>query len=441
MDLFAMGNARKKEANAPLAWRMRPKNLDEVVGQEHIVSPGSPLRNAIEKDQLHSLVLYGPPGTGKTSIARIIARMTNCHFEYMQAVTAGVSDIRKVAVAAQDCLKFYQQQTILFVDEIHRFNKGQQDVLLPFVEDGTLILVGATTENPLYELNTALLSRMKLYILEALEAPAIAQIITVALRDRERGLGNLDISINEESMAIFVQASQGDARMALNILDTINNSYVNPNEHLDITAELVKKVTGKLMVKYDRSGDYHYDTISAFIKSIRGSDPDAALYWMAVMLEGGEDPKYIARRLIVHAAEDIGLADPGALSIATAAASAVQYVGLPEARIPLAEAVIYLCTAPKSNSSKVAIDAALSKVRTGNSIKVPSHLGDTSHSQAGSKLGKGKGYKYPHDFGGYVEQSYLPAELGKVNFYQPGNNGYENTIKEFLQSLPDKTKK
>jgi len=441
MDLFAMGNARKKEANAPLAWRMRPKNLDEVVGQEHIVSPGSPLRNAIEKDQLHSLVLYGPPGTGKTSIARIIARMTNCHFEYMQAVTAGVSDIRKVAVAAQDCLKFYQQQTILFVDEIHRFNKGQQDVLLPFVEDGTLILVGATTENPLYELNTALLSRMKLYILEALEAPAIAQIITVALRDRERGLGNLDISINEESMAILIQASQGDARMALNILDTINNSYVNPNEHLDITAELVKKVTGKLMVKYDRSGDYHYDTISAFIKSIRGSDPDAALYWMAVMLEGGEDPKYIARRLIVHAAEDIGLADPGALSIATAAASAVQYVGLPEARIPLAEAVIYLCTAPKSNSSKVAIDAALSKVRTGNSIKVPSHLGDTSHSQAGSKLGKGKGYKYPHDFGGYVEQSYLPAELGKVNFYQPGNNGYENTIKEFLQSLPDKTKK
>ena len=441
MDLFAMGNARKKEANAPLAWRMRPENLDEVVGQEHIVSPGSPLRNAIDKDQLHSLVLYGPPGTGKTSIARIIARMTNCHFEYMQAVTAGVSDIRKVAVAAQDCLKFYQQQTILFVDEIHRFNKGQQDVLLPFVEDGTLILVGATTENPLYELNTALLSRMKLYILEALEAPAITQIITVALRDRERGLGNLDISINEESMAILIQASQGDARMALNILDTINNSYVNPNEHLDITAELVKKVTGKLMVKYDRSGDYHYDTISAFIKSIRGSDPDAALYWMAVMLEGGEDPKYIARRLIVHAAEDIGLADPGALSIATAAASAVQYVGLPEARIPLAEAVIYLCTAPKSNSSKVAIDAALSKVRTGNSIKVPSHLGDTSHSQAGSKLGKGKGYKYPHDFGGYVEQSYLPAELGKVNFYQPGNNGYENTIKEFLQSLPDKTKK
>ncbi|MDD4171544.1 MAG: replication-associated recombination protein A [Syntrophomonas sp.] len=441
MDLFAMGNARKKEATAPLAWRMRPEHLDEVVGQEHIVSPGSPLRNAIEKDQLHSLVLYGPPGTGKTSIARIIARMTNCHFEYMQAVTAGVSDIRKVAVDARDRLKFYQQQTILFVDEIHRFNKGQQDVLLPFVEDGTLILVGATTENPLYELNTALLSRMKLYILEALDAPAIARIITAALRDKERGLGNLDISINEASMAILVQASQGDARMALNILDTINNSYVNPNEHLDITAELVKKVTGKLMVKYDRSGDYHYDTISAFIKSIRGSDPDAALYWMAVMLEGGEDPKYIARRLIVHAAEDIGLADPGALSIATAAASAVQYVGLPEARIPLAEAVIYLCTAPKSNSSKVAIDAALFKVRTENRIKVPSHLGDTSHSQAGSKLGKGKGYKYPHDFGGYVEQSYLPAELGKVNFYNPGNNGYENTIKEFLQSLPYKAKK
>jgi len=441
MDLFAMSNAQKKEANAPLAWRLRPTTLDEVVGQEHIVGLGSPLRNAILKDQIHSFVLYGPPGTGKTSIARIIARMTNSHFDYMQAVTAGVSDIRKVAVDAQDRLKYYQQQTILFVDEIHRFNKSQQDVLLPFVEDGTLILVGATTENPLYELNTALLSRMKLYVLEALRPENIGQIIANALQDRERGLGNLSIHLDEAGLPLLIQASQGDARMALNILDTISNSYTTPGEQLEITVDLIKKVTGKLIIKYDRSGDYHYDTISAFIKSIRGSDPDAALYWMAVMLEGGEDPKYIARRLIVHAAEDIGLADPNALSIATAAASAVNYVGLPEARIPLAEAVIYLSTAPKSNSTKVAIDKALGAVRSGSRISVPAHLGDTSHSQAGPKLGKGKGYKYPHDFGGYVEQNYLPAEMTKVSFYQPGCNGYENTIQEFLRSLPAKNKK
>jgi len=440
MDLFAMSNAQKKEANAPLAWRLRPNTLDEVVGQEQIVGPGAPLRNVIEKDQIHSFVLYGPPGTGKTSIARIIARMTNSHFEYMQAVTAGVSDIRKVASDAQDRLKYYQKQTILFVDEIHRFNKSQQDVLLPFVEDGTLILVGATTENPLYELNNALLSRMKLYVMESLRPESIGQIITNALQDKDRGLGKMDISLDEVGMQVLIQASQGDARMALNILETINNSYTIPGEHLDINVDLIKKVTGKLILKYDRSGDYHYDTISAFIKSIRGSDPDAALYWMAVMLEGGEDPKYIARRLIVHAAEDIGLADPNALSIATAAASAVDYVGLPEARIPLAEAVIYLSTAPKSNSTKVAIDKALAIVRSASRITVPAHLGDTSHSQASSKLGKGKGYKYPHDFGGYVEQNYLPAEAANLSVYHPGNNGYENTIKEFLQSLPDREK-
>jgi putative ATPase len=441
MDLFSMGDAKRKEASAPLAWRMRPTVLDEVVGQEHIVGKGSPLRMAIEKDQLSSFVLYGPPGIGKTSIARIIARMTNSHFEFMQAVTAGVSDIRKVAGDAQDRLKYYQQQTILFVDEIHRFNKGQQDVLLPFVENGTLILIGATTENPLYELNSALLSRMKLYILEALQPEHISHVIKRALQDKEKGLGNLDITVEEEGIAILVQASQGDARMALNILDTINNSYTSTEGHLQITAQLIKKVTGKLVIKYDRSGDYHYDTISAFIKSIRGSDPNAALYWMAVMLEAGEDPKYIARRLVVHAAEDIGLADPNALSIANAAASAVQFVGLPEARIPLAEATIYLCTAPKSNSSKVAIDAALAAVRSKNRVSVPHHLGDTSHSQAGPKLGKGKGYLYPHDFGGYVEQNYLPEELRDASFYNPSNNGYETVIKEFLQALPNRNKK
>jgi len=438
MDLFATGNAKYIESSAPLAWRLRPVNLDEIIGQEHIIGPSSPLRRAIDKDQLHSLVLYGPPGTGKTSIARIIARVTHCHFELMQAVTAGVGDIRKIAADAGERLKYYQQRTILFVDEIHRFNKSQQDVLLPFVENGTLILIGATTENPLYELNNALLSRLKLYVLEVLNPEAVAKIITHALDDKERGLGKEDLHLEPGGLALLIQAAQGDARMALNILETIYNSYYLEGQHLDISAEMVRKVTGRLIIKYDRRGDYHYDTISAFIKSIRGSDPDAALYWMAVMLEGGEDPKFIARRLIVHAAEDIGLADPNGLSVAAAAAYAVEYVGMPEARIPLAEAVIYLCTAPKSNSSKVAIDKAIGAVKTSNLIRVPAHLGDTSHSQAGNRLGKGRGYKYPHDFGGYVEQEYLPADLKPADFYQPGQNGYEKLIKDFLKDLPNK---
>ncbi len=441
MDLFSAGDEKNKEMSAPLAWRMRPQTLDEVVGQSHVVRAGAPLRVAIERDQLHSFILYGPPGTGKTSIARIIARMTKAHFEYMQAVTAGVGDIRKIARDAADRQKYYQLPTILFVDEIHRFNKSQQDVLLPFVEDGTLILIGATTENPLYELNTALLSRLKLYILEALDAPAISTIIVKALQDQQSGLGGRNITIEDDALNHIVQSSQGDARMALNILDAINNSFGTSDHPLLITSDLVVRVTGKLILKYDRSGDYHYDTISAFIKSIRGSDPDAALYWMAVMLEAGEDPRYIARRLIVHAAEDIGLADPNALSMATAAASAVEYVGLPEARIPLAEAVIYLSTAPKSNSSKTAIDSALAAVRSSNRIKVPAHLGDTSHRLSGPLLGKGTGYKYPHDFGGYVKQDYLPPELGQVSFYQPGSNGHEKEIQRYLETIRRQNKR
>lgn len=436
MDLFSAGDERRRQLNAPLAWRMRPESLDEIVGQGHVIGPGAPLRQAIERDQLHSFVLYGPPGTGKTSIARIIARITRARFEYIQAVAAGVGDMRKIARDAAERLKFYQRPTILFVDEIHRFNKSQQDVLLPFIEDGTLTLVGATTENPLYELNTALLSRVKLYVLEALDADAIAAIIGHALQDRERGLGGLAVTLEGGALPCLVQAAQGDGRMALNILDTVYNSFGVADQPLLVTAAMVQKVTGRLILKYDRSGDYHYDTISAFIKSIRGSDPDAALYWMAVMLEGGEDPRYIARRLIVHAAEDIGLAEPEALSIAIAAAAAVDYVGLPEARIPLAEATIYLAAAPKSNSAKTAIDAALAKVRSGSPVKVPAHLGDTSHRLARPLLGKGEGYQYPHDFGGYVEQDYLPPGLGPVSFYRPGGAGYETVIRKYLDSLP-----
>lgn len=434
MDLFDYNPDSQNNKLAPLAYRMRPRSLDEIVGQP-VAAPGSLLRRSIEKDELHSFVLYGPPGTGKTSIARLIADLTRARFEYLKAVTSGVNDIRKIAADAAQDLKFYHRRTVLFVDEIHRFNKAQQDVLLPFVEDGTLVLIGATTENPLYELNTALLSRLKVYILEALKPEHIEQIVHRALKDRERGLGNYCLSLPDDSMDLIVRSAKGDARTALNIIDTLVSTYADPGTCLEINSELIRKVTGKPLVKYDRTGDYHYDTISAYIKSIRGSDPDAAIYWLAVMLEGGEDPKFIARRLLIHAAEDIGLADPMGLTLAAAAAYAADFVGLPEARIPLAEATIYLSTAPKSNSSKTAIDLAMETVRRQSRIQVPSHLADTSHSQAGRLLGKG-GYKYPHDYGGYVEQMYLPEDLINSKFYTPGDNGHEQVIKAFTQHLP-----
>lgn len=434
MNLFDFNSGLSNRKHAPLAYRMRPRSLDEVIGQSKVVGPGSPLRRAIERDELHSFILYGPPGTGKTSIAQIISAMTHSYFVQMQAVTAGVGDIRKAAADAEDRLKYYQQRTILFVDEIHRFNKSQQDVLLPFVEEGILILIGATTENPLYEINNALLSRVKLYILEALEAGDIKAIVQQAIADPERGLGQVRVSLAGNSLELLAAASKGDARMALNILESLVDSF-QVNNTLEVTPELIKKVVGQPLLKYDRSGDYHYDTISAFIKSIRGSDPDAAVFWLAVMLEGGEDPRFIARRLIVHAAEDIGMADPRALLIASAAAHSVDYVGLPEARIPLTEATLYLATAPKSNSSVVAIDKAMATVRQLSKITVPPHLGDTSHSKAKTLLGKGQGYKYPHSYGGYVSQSYLPAEVDDIKLYVPSENGYEARISQFLQKL------
>lgn len=438
MDLFDLSNPARSGSIAPLAYRMRPRNLDELQGQVRVVGPGTPLRRAIEKDQLGSLVLYGPPGTGKTSIAQIIAAMTSSHFESVSPVTAGVNDIKRIAAEARDRYKFDRMRTILFVDEIHRFNKSQQDVLLPFVEDGTLTLIGATTENPLYELNNALLSRVKLYVLETLDPTALSSILDQALHDTGRGLGQYDIILEEEAREEITRTCKGDARMALNIVEAVVNSFLPPDGHLTIDRELLARITMKPLVKYDRSGDYHYDTISAFIKSIRGSDPDAALFWLAAMLEGGEDSRFIARRLIVHAAEDIGLADPFALTMATSAADAVQFVGMPEARIPLAEATIYLATAPKSNSSKTAIDAAMATVRQSKSIKVPLHLADTSHSQAGKLLGHGQGYKYPPAFGGYVNQRYLPEEHQDVSFYHPSTEGYEEKVRAFLARLPRK---
>lgn len=430
MDLFSCSQP-EYNPSSPLAYRMRPEKLDEIIGQEHLLGTNSILRNAIEKDELHSFVLYGPPGTGKTTIASIIARMTRAHFEKVQAVTAGVNDIRKIALDARDRYKYYGQKTILFVDEIHRFNKSQQDVLLPFVEDGTLILIGATTENPLYELNNALISRLKLYVLEPLKEEDIHKLIIRALEDKKKGLGELNLKIEDKALNLIAQIAKGDGRMALNILETAVNSYLKPGE--TITAEIIEKITGIPLIKYDKAGDCHYDTISAFIKSIRGSDPDAALFYLAVMLEGGEDPKFIARRLIVHAAEDIGLADPKALLIAVAAFQAVEFVGMPEARIPLAEATIYLAAAPKSNRSYLAINEAIRAVRESKKIKIPSHLASAEHSKSAELLGKGKGYKYPHDYGGYVKQQYLPDELKGYRFYQPSLSGQEAKIAKLME--------
>lgn len=431
MDLFDIGQEDVQVQKAPLAYRMRPQNLDEIVGQEHLVGPGAPLRRLIERDELHSFILYGPPGTGKTTIARIIAHTTNFYFETLQAVSGGVNDIRKIAADAAQRYKYHRQKTILFVDEIHRFNKSQQDVLLPYSEDGTLLLIGATTENPLFELNNALLSRMKLYVLTPLEDEHITRILNKALTDPQKGLGNSHIEIDADSLAFIVQSCKGDARMALNILETVVNSFLGPDNCLNINIDLLAKIIGRPMIKYDKTGDKHYDSISAFIKSIRGSDPDAALFWLAVMLEGGEDPMFIARRLVIHAAEDIGLADPQALTLAASTAYTVHFIGMPEARIPLAECTLYLALAPKSNSSLMGIDQAIAAVHSSKKIEVPSHIADSSHSKSKQLLGKGRGYKYPHNFGGYVDQQYLPDHLIGEVFYQAGSNPRELKMREF----------
>jgi putative ATPase len=434
MDLFDYNPPSPTGRQHPLAYRMRPRSLDELVGQDHLLSAGSVLRRLIEQDTLTSMILYGPPGTGKTSLARLIAKHTKASFVQLQAVAAGVADIRKLGADASARLKYYQQKTLLFVDEVHRFNKSQQDVLLPIVEEGTVILVGATTENPLYEINNALLSRVKLYVLKGLDDAAIAAILDRALTDSERGLGEYGISLNDPARQMIIENAKGDARNALNILETLVNSS-DTSRPLSISETDVALVVDRPRLQYDKKGDLHYDSISAFIKSIRGSDPDAAVFWLARMLEGGEDPVFVARRLVVHAAEDIGLADPQALLIAQAAAAAVEFIGMPEARIPLAEATLYLAAAPKSNSAVTAIDEAIAAIRKGPAVNVPAHLGDASHSRARACLGKGQGYKYPHSFGGYVAQEYLPAEYQGRQFYHPGEHGFEARVKRFLEQV------
>ncbi|MFS8543161.1 MAG: replication-associated recombination protein A, partial [Limnochordales bacterium] len=434
---------RAREAHAPLAARMRPRDLDEVVGQEELVGPGGPLRALVESDRLRSMILYGPPGSGKTTLARLIAARTRAAFASLNAVTAGVADVRKVLAEARERLRYHGRRTVLFIDEIHRFNKAQQDALLPAVEDGTVVLIGATTQNPYFSVNAPLLSRAPIFRLQALTDQHLSQIIDRALADAERGLGALAVELEPGARALLLRAANGDARAALNGLElAVQIAQGAAGEEgadgtrpgpIRITAELVAAALQTRTVAWDGDGDAHYDTISAFIKSMRGSDPDAAVYWLARLLEAGEDPRTIARRLIIHAAEDVGNADPQALLVAVAAAQAVEHVGLPEGRIPLAQATLYIATAPKSNAAYKAIGAALEAVRTERWEPVPVHLRDASYPGA-QRLGHGKGYLYPHDYPGHhVPQVYLPANLVGRRFYAPSDQGYEAVLAERLR--------
>jgi putative ATPase len=434
MDLFSAGNSM---VEAPLAARMRPRNLDELVGQEEIVGEGRLLRRAIEADRLSSLIFYGPPGTGKTTLAEIIARTTKACFERINAVTAGVAEIRKVLAEAKERSDYYGRKTILFVDEIHRFNKGQQDALLPAVEAGTVILIGATTENPLYEVNAPLVSRSMLFRLKSLTAAELKIIVGQALNDAERGLADYRVTIAPDALDHLVNMANGDARITLNALElaTLTTGPDPDTRERRLTLAVIGDCIQKRPVVYDKGGQAHYDTISAFIKSMRGSDPDAAVYYLARMLTAGEDPKFIARRMMVHAAEDVGNADPRALLVAVAAAQAVEMVGLPEAQIIMAEAAIYIATAPKSNASCVAIHGAMAAVQELENQAVPAHLRDSSHSGA-ARRGDGVGYLYPHDYtDGYVDQQYLPGNLRGKQYYRPTGYGYEAVISEYLARI------
>ncbi|MCR4402210.1 MAG: AAA family ATPase [Firmicutes bacterium] len=419
--------------DAPLAARMRPRNLDEFVGQDHIIGPGRLLRRAIEADRLASIILYGPPGTGKTTLAMVIANMTRAHFEQVNAVTAGVADIRRVAAEAEQRLGMHGKRTILFIDEVHRFNRSQQDVLLPAVENGIVIFIGATTENPFFEVNAPLVSRSRVFRLEPLTNADIAAILRRALEDSERGLGGLSVEIDDDAFDHIVSMANGDARSALNAIElAVLTTPPDARGVRRITLQVAEDSIQRRALAYDRDGDAHYDTISAFIKSMRGSDPDAAIYWLARMVEAGEDPEFIARRILVQAAEDVGCADPHALLVACAACWAVRFVGWPEAKLPLAQAAIYVATAPKSNAACVAIGRATEDVRKERSGEVPAHLRDASYGSA-ARLGHGVGYKYPHDFPGhFVTQQYLPDTLlGRV-YYEPSSNGYERQIADRL---------
>ena len=427
-SLFESALEERFDEFAPLAARMRPRTLDDFVGQQHVVGPSAPLRALIEADALGSMILWGPAGTGKTSLAGIVAGVTGARFVSLSAVNAAVADLRKAIGEAKEALGATGRRTILFIDEVHRFNKSQQDALLPAVESGHVILIGATTENPFFEINSPLISRSQLFRLEPLTQDEIQAILERALTDK-KGLGKSGITAEPEALSHIVQRAGGDARWALNALELAAAAAISSGEKT-ITAEKAESALQSPVVRYDRSGDVHYDVISAFIKSMRGSDPDAALWWLARMIEGGEDPRFIARRMVIFASEDVGNADPMALVVAVSAFHALEFVGLPEAALNLSQAVTYLATAEKSNASTVAIGRAIADVKSGIQGEVPPHLRD-SHYPGARKLGHGKGYQYPHDHpGGWVDQEYLPEELKGRRYYEPTDRGVEKDISE-----------
>ena len=435
MDLFDYMKEQNLEQEAPLASRLRPSTLDEVVGQEHIIGKDKLLYRAIKADKLGSVIFYGPPGTRKTTLAKVIANTTSSRFRQINATVAGKKDMEEVVKEAQDYLGMYGKKTILFIDEIHRFNKGQQDYLLPFVEDGTLILIGATTENPYFEVNGALISRSIIFELKPLTKENIETLLDRAVTDKEKGMGSYNAVLEEDAREFLADISGGDARAALNALELgILTTKRREDGKIHIDLETASQCIQKRVVRYDKTGDNHYDTISAFIKSMRGSDRDAAVFYLAKMLYAGEDIKFIARRIMICAAEDVGNADPQALVVAVAAAQAVERLGMPEAQIPLAQAVTYVASAPKSNAACMAVFDAMEAIKT-TKTTVPSHLQD-AHYKGSKKMGHGVGYLYAHDYPNhYVEQQYMPSELLGRKFYHPTDNGYEKNIQEYFRKI------
>ena len=424
------------EKESPLAARMRPRTLDEVVGQEHIIGKDKLLYRAIQADKISSVIFYGPPGTGKTTLARVIANTTSAEFTQINATVAGKKDMEEVVDKARELQGMYGKRTILFIDEIHRFNKSQQDYLLPFVEDGTLILIGATTENPYFEVNGALISRSIIFELKPIPAEAVKELLRKAVYDRERGMGSYNAVIEEDALDFLAQLSGGDARHALNAIELgIMTTQRSGDGQIHITLEVVSECIQKRVMRYDKNGDNHYDTISAFIKSMRGSDPDAAVYYLARMLYAGESVTFIARRIMICASEDVGNADPMALVVAANASLAVERVGMPEAQIILSQAASYVACAPKSNAASEGIFAAAQEVERSGNLPIPTHLQD-AHYKGAAKLGHGTGYKYAHDYpNNYVEQQYLPYELSGREFYKPSGNGYEQKIREHMKRI------
>ena len=436
MDLFDYMRANTMEKESPLASRMRPTTLDEVVGQKHIIGKDKLLYRAIKADKLGSVIFYGPPGTGKTTLAKVIANTTSARFEQINATVAGKKDMEEIVKNAKDSIGMYGQKTILFVDEIHRFNKSQQDYLLPFVEDGTITLIGATTENPYFEVNNALLSRSRIFELKPLEKQDIRELVMRAVYDTEKGMGTYGTDITDEAADFLADVANGDARAALNAVELgILTTDKSDDGKIHITIDVAAECIQKRVVRYDHDGDNHYDTISAFIKSMRGSDPDAAVYYLARMLYAGEDVKFIARRIMICASEDVGNADPNALVVAVSAAQAVERIGMPESQIILSQAAAYVATAPKSNAAYMGIAKAMKTVADTRTMPVPAHLQDR-HYKGAEKLGHGLGYKYAHDYPNhYVTQQYLPDGMEGMRFYEPSENGYEKKIREHMEFI------